>query len=140
MRASSAGSSERGLIVISSQLHEHLQQQHSATNCLPHGELGVPKAKEPLPRAKKLLRGRSGAAKTGLNSKLRAVCDGALRRSGGLQRLSLAFAIILAERSHLDSFRSLACDEVVRAPTDPDPLDLDCGPSFRQGHCPPAQP
>jgi hypothetical protein len=57
------GSSERGLIVISSQLHEHLQRQHSATHCLPHGELRVPKAKEPLPRAKKLFRGRSGAPK-----------------------------------------------------------------------------
>jgi multiple antibiotic resistance protein len=49
----------------------------------------------------------------------------------------IASAIIVAERSHLGSFRSLACDEVVRAPTDPEPLDLDCGPSFRQGHCPP---
>ena len=38
-------------------------------------------------------------AKGGLNSKLRAVCDGALRRSGGLQRLSLASAIILAAES-----------------------------------------
>jgi hypothetical protein len=59
-----------------------------------------------------------------------------LRRSGGLQRLSLASALSW-QRSHLGSFRSLACDEVVRAPTDPDPLDLDCGLSFRQGHCPP---
>ena len=104
------GSSERGLIVMSSQLHEHLQRQHSATNCLPHGETSCAEGKGPVTASQKAVPRTIRRAKAGLNSKLRAVCDGALRRSGGLQRLSLAFAIILAER---------------RAPTDPDPLDLD---------------
>jgi len=51
------------------------------TNCLPHGELRVPEAKDPLPRAKSCSR-TIRRAKGGLNSKLRAVCVGALRRSG----------------------------------------------------------
>ena len=134
----SPGSSERGLMVMSSQLHEHLQRQHSATNCLclPHGELRVPKGKDPLPRAKKLSRDDPARQR---RSELQAARG--LRRCAAQKRRTTAFVLslrdYLGERSHLGSFRSLACDEVVRAPTDPDPLDLDCGLSFRQGHCPP---
>ena len=76
-------------------------------------------------------------AKGGLNSELRAVCDGAVHRAATEVRLSLGSPNILAKRSDLSSFRSLDVRRVCMAPAHPDPLDFDGRPLFRQGHRPP---
>ena len=114
------GSSERGLIVMSSQLHEHLQRQHSAANCLPH-ESFVCRRQRTRYREPKSCSGTIRRAKGGLNSKLRAV----LRRCAVQKRRTAAFVLSLrdylgraepkrsvADRTRAGYVRSLGSEEI----------------------------
>jgi hypothetical protein len=56
-----------------------MQSRTDPTNCLPHGKLRVPQAKD-RHRDKQVRTIRR--AKGGLNSELRAVCDGGAAQSG----------------------------------------------------------
>ena len=88
-------------------------------------------------QANRAIKTTSGAASCG-PSLHRSAC----RRPGRnalRPKLPQALADNVTERRHQGPFCALARHELIGAPTDPDPLDFDCGPSFRQRyrpHCP----
>jgi hypothetical protein len=90
-----------------------MQIRTDPTNCLPHGKLGVPQAKDR--HRDKTRPGRSGAPKA-VRTPSCAVCDGAMHRAATEERLSLGFPNILAKRSDLGSlvFMAKSLDVITR--------------------------
>jgi hypothetical protein len=71
-----------GLLVTIVPIHEQMLRQHRANELPSEWRASCAEGKGPMTASQKAVAGRIRRAKGGLNSKLRAVCVGALRRGG----------------------------------------------------------